>query len=156
MTTQSQKTQQNGYFNLHTSGIAYLSDIREVTPKKGNPFLACRIAALVGESSSPEYRYFDVNVVGEANEKLIRKCQQAVTDKRKVLISFVMADMWLDTFTYSADTKNHKKGETGFSLKGRLINIKMIKVDGELKYVAPKQANENVASDENQVASSEE
>ena len=34
------------YFNLYTSGLGYLNRIREVTPKKGEPFLCCDIAAL--------------------------------------------------------------------------------------------------------------
>ncbi|MDG6480912.1 DUF3577 domain-containing protein, partial [Glaesserella parasuis] len=58
--------------------------------------------------------------------------------KKKVLISFVMADLWVDTFTYTSDSKYHKKGDTGTTLKGRLIRIKMLKIDGELKYQEPK------------------
>lgn len=34
------------YFNLYTSGLGYLNRIREVTPKKGELFLCCDIAAL--------------------------------------------------------------------------------------------------------------
>ncbi|HDL5918264.1 TPA: DUF3577 domain-containing protein [Mannheimia haemolytica] len=132
MTTQT-STQKN-YFNLHTTGIDYLNDIRLVEPKKGNPFYACRIAALVGESDSPEYRYFDMNVVGKETETLIKRCQKAVSEEKKVLVSFVMADLWFDTFTYSTDSKFHKKGDTGVSVKGRLIRIKMIKIDGEIAY----------------------
>ena len=45
------------------TGKWYLSRIREVEPKKGNPFLSCQIAALTGSKDDPEYRYFDVNVV---------------------------------------------------------------------------------------------
>ena len=45
----NQKAKPN-YFNLHTSGIGYLSDIREIKPKKGDAFWACRIAALTGSS----------------------------------------------------------------------------------------------------------
>ncbi|EPZ01212.1 DUF3577 domain-containing protein, partial [Mannheimia haemolytica] len=48
MTTQT-STQKN-YFNLHTTGIGYLSNIRTVTPKKGDEFLACTIGALIGEA----------------------------------------------------------------------------------------------------------
>lgn len=131
MTTKS--TTKN-FFNLHTQGIGYLSDIREVTPKKGSPFLACRIAALVGSSEDIEYRYFDMNVVGAEAEKIIRRCIDAVAAKKKVLISFVMADLWYDTFTYSKDSDYHKKGDVGVSLKGRLIRVKMVKVDNEIKY----------------------
>ncbi|MDU8924298.1 STY4534 family ICE replication protein [Pasteurellaceae bacterium LIM206] len=137
------------YFNLHTSGIGYLNDIREVTPKKGPTFLACRVSALVGESASLEYRYFDMNVKGEATETLIRKCQQAVADKRKVLIAFTMSDLRYETFTYSKDGEYHKKGDTGVTLKGRLIRIDLIKIDGEVKFKAPvKQQNAEQAPQE--------
>lgn len=141
MTTQT-STQKN-YFNLHTNGIGYLNDIRLVEPpKKGTPFYACRVAALVGESDSPEYRYFDMNVVGKEAEILIKRCQKAVSEEKKVLVSFVMADLWFDTFTYSTDSKFHKKGDTGVSLKGRLIRIKMIKIDGEIVYQEKPKADE--------------
>ncbi|MGX2956089.1 STY4534 family ICE replication protein [Ursidibacter arcticus] len=143
MTTQT-STQQANYFNLHTHGVGYLSRIREVQPKgkKGNSFLACQIAALTGPADELEYRYFDVNVVGKDAEALVRKCEQAVEAQKKVLISFVIADLWTDTFTYSTDSKFHKKGDTGVSLKGRLIRIKMIKIDGEVKYQESKKQDE--------------
>jgi len=32
---------EKSYFDLHISGIGYLNRIREVKPKKGEPFLAC-------------------------------------------------------------------------------------------------------------------
>ncbi|RDE67397.1 MULTISPECIES: STY4534 family ICE replication protein [Aggregatibacter] len=133
MTTQ---TQQNStqYFNLHTHGVGYLNNIREVKPKKGNPFWACRIAALVGDTNEPEYRFFDCNIVGAEAEKLIRRCSDAVETEKKVLISFVLSDLWTDTYTVSKDTKYHKKGDTAVTLKSRLIRVKMIKIDGELRY----------------------
>lgn len=130
----NQSTQQTNYFNLHTKGIGYLNDIREYQPKKGDPILSCRVTALVGPSNEPEYRFFDMNVIGEDAKNLINRCRDAVSAKKKVLISFVMADMWYDTFTYAKDSDFHKKGDIGVSLKGRLIRINMIKVDGELKY----------------------
>ncbi|KGQ32344.1 hypothetical protein P375_06000 [Gallibacterium genomosp. 2] len=137
MNTQTQ--QAKTYFNLHTTGIGYLNNIREVKPKKGNPFLACRIAALTGDAKEPEYRYFDVNVVGNDAANLIRRCQNAVNMEKKVLISFVIADLWVDTFTYTTESKYHKKGDVGTMLKGRLININMIKVNGKLVYSSPKE-----------------
>ena len=127
----STQNAQPKYFNLHTSGIGYLSDIREIKPKKG--------AALTGSSDSPEYRFFDMNVSGEETVNLIKRCQEAVEAKKKVLVSFVMSDLWYDTFTYSKDSEYHKKGDTGVSIKGRLYRINFIKVDGELKYQAKRQ-----------------
>ena len=148
MTTQ---TQQNStqYFDLHTHGIGYLNDIREVSPKKGNPFWACRIAALTGDAKNPEYRFFDCNIVGSEAEKLIKRCIDAVTAGKKVLISFVLGDLWTDTYTVSKDTKYHKKGDVAVTLKSRLLRIKMIKIDGELKYKEAT-ANTDVAPQQNE------
>lgn len=145
----NQSTSQN-YFNLHTTGIGYLSDIREFLPKKGDPILSCRVSALVGPSDKPEYRFFDMNVVGEEAKRLIERCRDAVAAKKKVLISFVMADLWYDIFTYSTDSQYHKKGDTGVALKGRLIRINMIKVDGEVKYPQPEAKVAQSANGENQ------
>lgn len=132
MNTQTQ--QAKTYFNLHTTGIGYLNNIREVKPKKGNPFWACRIAALAGDSTAPEYRYFDVNVVGTLAEKLVKNCQKAVSEGHKMLISFVISDLWADLYTVNRDSSHHKKGDTAVSLKGRLIRIDMIKKDGVKVY----------------------
>ncbi len=147
---QSQKTTP-AYFDLHTTGLGYLSRIREVKMKKGNPFMACQISALVGSSDDVEYRYFDVNVVGEKAEKLVRKCQKAVEEDKKVLISFVIGDIWTDTFIYSNDSKYHKKGDTGVSLKGRLLRIRSIKIDGELKYTESEEQSQKEVISENEV-----
>ena len=49
-------------------------------------FWACRIAALTGSSDSPEYRFFDMNVSGEETVNLIKRCQEAVEAKKKVLV----------------------------------------------------------------------
>ncbi|OOF50773.1 hypothetical protein BKK52_01085 [Rodentibacter trehalosifermentans] len=146
----STQTNAKTYFNLHTTGIGYLSDIRTVTPKKGSPFLACRIAALVGDNNDVEYRYFDTNVVGKEAESLIKRCEQAVDEKRKVLISFNISDIWTDTFTYTKDTQYHKKGDVGVSLKGRLIRIDMIKVDGDVKYQREQKSQKSAEQGENQ------
>ena len=127
-------TQKQTFFNLHTSGIGYINDIR-IVETKGGEIVACRIAELVGPSDKAEYRYFDMNAVGDETASLIRRCKDAVDAKKKVLVSFVMADMRVETFTYKSDSQYHKKGDTGVSLKGRLIQIKSIKIDGESKYV---------------------
>lgn len=80
-----------------------------------------------------------MNVTGEETTNLIKRCQDAVDAKKKVLVSFVMSDLWYDTFTYSKDSDYHQKGDTGVSIKGRLYRINFIKVDGELKYQAKRQ-----------------
>jgi hypothetical protein len=146
MTNSSEKS----FFDLHITGLGYVNRIRDVTPRKGDPFLACDIAALNGPVDAPEYRRFDVRVSGTEAKHLIRRCEDAVNAEKKVLIGFRLGDLWTDTFTY---TKGKRAGEQGVSLKARLLFVSWIKVDGELVYKAePKTSEEapvaSTASDE--------
>ena len=136
MTTSSEKT----FFNLHITGLGYLNRIREVTPRKGESFLACDIAALNGPSDAPEYRRFDVRVSGTEAQHLIRRCSEAVEADKKVLIGFRLGDLWTDTFTY---TKGERAGQQGVSLKARLLFVQWIKVDGEMVYKAEPKSTES-------------
>ncbi|MGH8350469.1 MAG: STY4534 family ICE replication protein [Pseudomonas sp.] len=122
------------YFNLHTQGIGYLNRVREVPVRRGQPFMACDIAALHGASDDVEYTRFDCKVAGGEAERLIREHLEQVQAERKVLIAFRIGDLWVDAFTYE---KGERKGQPGASLKGRLIFIEWIKVDGQLTYKAP-------------------
>lgn len=138
-TSSSEKT----YFDLHVIGLGYVNRIREVKPRKGEPFLACDIAALNGPSNEPEYRYFDVRVSGVEAQHLIRRCDDAVKAERKVLIGFRLGDLWPDLFTY---TKGKNQGNPGVSLKARLLFVSWIKVDGKLVYKAEAKTSGDTAS----------
>jgi len=134
--TTSNETQ---YFDLHVTGVGYLNRIREVKPKKGEPFLACDIAALNGPKDDVSYVRFDTRVSGADAQHLIRRCENAVKADRKVLIGFRLGDLWTDTFTYS---KGERAGQQGFSLKARLLFISWIKIGKQLVYQAePKAVN---------------
>ncbi|CUZ20822.1 Protein of uncharacterised function (DUF3577) [Serratia marcescens] len=69
-----------------------------MTPKKGEPFLCCDIAALRGETSNAEHTWFDCRVSGKEAQKLVRRCIDAYEQKRKVLIQFRLGDLYADTF----------------------------------------------------------
>jgi hypothetical protein len=127
------------YFDLHITGLGYVNRIREVTPKKGEPFLACDISALTGPTNAPEYRRFDVKVSGTDAQHLIRRCEQAVQAERKVLIGFRLGDLWTDIFTYA---KGKNAGKPGVSLKARLLFVSWIKIDGEMVYKAESKADD--------------
>ncbi|KTS74648.1 hypothetical protein NS274_18860 [Pseudomonas oryzihabitans] len=157
----SNQANESKYFDLHTSGIGYLSRVREVPVRKAKPFLAVTVAALCGSKDDVEYRYIDCNVVGAEAEKLVRRCIEAVNAEKKVLVSFRIGDCWADPFTYSSGPK---KGTPGASLKGRLLYIGWIKVEGETVYeakpreaapAAPQGEEANPASEESQPAPSE-
>ena len=133
MTTSSEKS----FFDLHITGLGYLNRIREVKPKKGEPFLACDIA--------PEYRRFDVRVSGSEAQHLVRRCEEAVKAERKVLIGFRLGDLWTDIFTYS---KGKNAGQQGVSLKARLLFVSWIKIDGEMVYKAEPKTTDDAASED--------
>jgi len=149
MTAANQTAKEVKYFDLHTTGIGYLGRIREVKLKKGQPFWACTIAAMHGECKAPdsgekpEYTYFDCNVVGAEAERLIKRCAPAVAAGKKVLVGFVIGDIHLDRFVYD---KGEKKGETGVSLKGRLLRIRWIKIDGVMQWQEPPKDVQNTPS----------
>jgi len=128
------------FFDLHIKGIGYVNRIREVQVKKGNPYLSCTIAALRGNSEDAEYTYFECNVTGEKAKDLMERCIDASNLKKKILISFCLGDLYSETFTYS---KGDKQGQTGVSLKARLLKITSIKIDGELKYSDKDESSEN-------------
>lgn len=56
-----------------------------------------------------EYRRFDVKVSSSDAQHLIRRCEEAVTAERKVLIGFRLGDLWVDMFTYSKGDKAGKR-----------------------------------------------
>ena len=130
----NQSQEATSYFNLHTVGIGYLNRVREVQVRRGQPFMACDIAALHGASDAVEYTRFDCKVAGGEADRLIRLYMEAVKAEKKVLLSFRIGDLWIDPFLYE---KGDKQGQPGASLKGRLLFIDWIKVNGKFEYKAP-------------------
>lgn len=122
----------SNYFDLHTQGIGYLNRVRKVTPKNGSDFWACDISALHGSVDNVNYTRFDCRVSGATAKELISQYVN-VTDDHKVLIGFRLGDLYAEAFTYS---KGDRAGETGISLKARVIYVGFIKFDGETVYSA--------------------
>lgn len=116
------------YFDLHTTGIGYLNRVREVTPQRSQPFLAVDISALHGDVDNVEYTRFDCRVSGKEAQGIIRSLMSAVEADRKVLVGFKIGDLYAETFTYE---RGERQGQTGVSLKARLLKITWAKVDGE-------------------------
>ncbi len=116
------------YFDLHTNGIGYLNRVREVTPEEGSPFLSVTIAALRGSVDNVQYTHFECGVSGKKAQEIVRQLKSAVEGKLKVLIGFTLSDLNAESFTYK---NGDKAGETGVSLKARLLSISWAKVDGQ-------------------------
>jgi hypothetical protein len=116
---------------LITHGIGYLNRPKNVTPKDGDPFLACSIGALAGPVDDPDYRYIETIVTNTDAQHLVRRCVQAVEAEKKVLIAFKLNDMRADPYLR---TKGEKAGEAAATLVSKLIHIGLVKVDGEQVY----------------------
>lgn len=141
----STSSSDESYFDRHTTGLGYVKRVREVKPKKGQPFLACTIASFNGPKSDVEYHYYDCNVVGTDAMHLIRRCIDAANDpERKVLIGYVLGDDWVEPFIY---TVGPKTGKAGFWRKARLLFVSWIKVDGKLVYKAERKTTGPSAED---------
>ena len=119
------------YFDLHSTGIGYLNRVREVTPKEGTPFLSVTIAALRGSVDNVQYTHFECRVSGRQAQQVVRQVKPAVEGKLKVLIGFTLSDLYAETFTFKSGDKS---GETGVSLKARLLRVSWAKVDGQPFY----------------------
>ena len=119
------------YFDLHTTGLGYLNRVREVTPNEGKPFWSVTIAALRGSVDDVRYTYFECRVSGQQAQKLVQQLKPAVEGKLKVLVGFTLSDLFAEAFTYKT---GDKAGETGVSLKARLLRVGWAKVDGQPFY----------------------
>ncbi len=116
------------YFDLHILGIGYLHRAREVTPKRGEPFLAVEISALHGAAGQVEYTRFDARVSGREASRIIRELIPDIEAEKRVLVGFRLGDLYAQTFTYQ---NGEKKGQVGVALKTRLLRLDWAKVEGE-------------------------
>jgi hypothetical protein len=119
------------YFDLYTTGIGYLNRIHEVTPSEGSPFLSITISALRGSANEARYTRFDCRVAGRQAQEIIRSLKPAVDGELKVLVGFTLSDLYPEIFTFK---QGDKAGESGVSLKARLIRVSWAKVDGQPFY----------------------
>ncbi|MBB6366653.1 hypothetical protein FHR56_001766 [Xanthomonas sacchari] len=122
----SSSSETKSYFDLHTSGIGYLKNVREVPVRGGRraqPFLACKIDALVGSAKDPSYRTFDLKVSGAKAKELVES-YMGVDDRRKrPLVRFRVGDLWPDPFIRN---EGERKGEAAAGLKGRLLKAELV------------------------------
>lgn len=128
MSEQSQASNQSSFFNLHVEGVGYLNRVRTVKPKKGQEFLACTVSAMRGSTDDIAYTKFDCRVSGAEAHKIVKRLEPEVAAEKSVIIGFKIADIYPEMFTFE---KGDKKGQTGVSIKGRLLRIKFAKVNGE-------------------------
>jgi len=61
----------------------------------------------------------------------VRQLKPAVDGKLKVLVGFTLSDLFTEAFTFK---NGDMAGDTGFSLKARLLRVSWAKVDGQPFY----------------------
>jgi len=119
---------EGSFFDLHVEGVGYLNRVRKVEPKGGRPFLACSIAAMRGAAGRVEYTKFDCRVSGTDAIQIVQLLESEVTAKKQVIIGFKLSDPYPEAFTFE---KGERKGQQGMSIKGRLLKVKFVKVEGQ-------------------------
>lgn len=135
----NQAVESHKYFDLHLRGLGYLSRVRDVATKgngrsKARPFFACSISAFHGDPDVENgivYLPLDLIVSGDKAKEAVRAVMNDANDPdAKVLVGFRSGDHYIRTFERTGD----RAGETGAVLKGRLLKVFWIKVDGEFVY----------------------
>lgn len=124
------------YFDLHTTGLGYANRMREVKVR-GQNFWAVDISALRGSSDDVEYTKFDCRISGREALEVMTRFKADIDAKKKVLVGFKIGDIYPETFTFE---KGEKAGQTGVVLKGRLLQVAWVKVDGKTVFTAQEQA----------------
>ncbi|MFP3554092.1 DUF3577 domain-containing protein [Paraburkholderia sp. SIMBA_049] len=128
------------YFDLHLTGLGYLSRVREVNSAgngraKARPFLACSISAFHGDPEVQNgivYLNLDLIVSGEKAKDAILSVMNDANDRDvKVLVGFRAGDHYISTYEIR---QGDRAGQMGTVLKGRLLKVFWIKVDGMFVY----------------------
>lgn len=142
--TQSSHEDGNNYVDMHTIGLGYLSRVREVTVRKGKPFMSAFISGFHGEKGQQEggmtYVPFDVRASSEQAQEVLKTFVEQANDRSKrVLVRFKIGDQYIDSYQVN---NGPRAGTTGFTMKGRLLFVSHVWVktnetDGyELAYQA--------------------
>lgn len=134
-----------GFFNFHATGVGWMNRIRTVQPNRGEPFLACSISALHGRTDKPERTCLDLRVSGEEAQRLVERLQKHCEAKRRIFVSFKVGDLYPHLY----ERKNHETGkpETAALIKGRLLALSSIKINGEKVWPVEKPADEAPAAE---------
>lgn len=123
------------FFDLHITGVGYLNRARQVKVRRGEPFLAVDVAALHGAADDLQKTRFDCRVSGAEAKRVLRTLMPDIEAGKAVLVGFRLGDLYAEMFTYE---KGERQGETGVSLKARLLKITWAKVDGQTIYKVPR------------------
>jgi hypothetical protein len=110
---------------------------------KARPFLACSIAAFHGDpdvENGVVYLNLDLIVSGEKARDAILSVMGDANDRDiKVLVRFRAGDHYISTYEIK---QGNRAGQMGTVLKGRLLQVFWIKVDGVFVYQDERQEDQ--------------
>lgn len=136
--TASNSNEGNNYVDMHTHGLGYLSRVREVPVRKGQPFMSASISAFHGEKGVKDgmmFVPFDVKATSEQAREVLKQFEAQANDRDncKVMVRFRIGDQYIDSYTF---TKGDRAGQTGMQLKGRLLFVShvWVKAKGQDSY----------------------
>lgn len=127
------------YFDLHTSGIGYMSRLRLVQPDKSKgqkfkPFWSVSVSAICGEENDVKYVKFDLNIKGDQAKQAMDVLKPYLIDDEgksldnKVLVGFRVGDAIPEIYTVTKEGKPEQR----VCLKGRLLKLTSAKVNGQV------------------------
>lgn len=116
-------------YDVITSGVAYLNRVRWVPVRKGQPYLACTVNAMMGVDNDVTYVSYDCNVVGEVAREVVGMLTDDVNDKAKVIIGFRIGDAKPEMFEFPDKATGEMVQRLG--MKGRLLQVTFAKVNGQ-------------------------
>lgn len=129
MTNSTQNQAQ--FINFHAEGIAYVNRFRENTTRNGDVFCSVTLGFLhgqIGDGKKPQVTYVDCIIRNKDVCDLMKQHQAAINNgDQKVTAVARISDMF-------ADEPFELKGKMVSAIKGRLIGLKQMKVDGNVVY----------------------
>jgi len=134
MTTIDNDNATHPYFDFITTCVAYVNRVKQIFPQAGGrvftPYWTAKLAVLVSKGSDVQYRFIDCTIPAEEAEKLVcLYMAEANNQESKVLAGVRLSDLHAETFT-------KKDGKVVPCLKGRLIKISWLKVNGRMVFRA--------------------
>lgn len=122
------------YFDYIATGVAYINRVKQIVPQAGqrafDPYWTATLAVLVSRGAGVQYRSIDCTIPAEeARQLLCYYAAEANALESNVLAGFRIADPHAGTFV-------NKAGEVVPCMRGRLIRINWLKVNGKMVFKA--------------------
>lgn len=130
----SNQNQQDTFFNIIAQGVAYINELKVKKAQKQGDKDEVRVtlAVLYGKSKKPKKKFFSCSVDADKARDVLRPVVNDINDENKaVLATVVVSEGDSSPFIFE---EGQKAGEMGVTHFGSLLEIKRLKVDGNVVY----------------------